>query len=203
MEFFEIPFFDDDFYKMCVRFLINFIALTALVKGCYYAFSKKADYLFTFYLVGTVVFFLCFTLKKYEIDLGLALGLFAIFGILRYRTDPLKVREMTYLFIVIGLSVINALSNKKMSYIEILTANAVVILMAYYLDRYWSRQSRQRTASKDVLYQSLDYIKPDQHELLKKDLEDKLGFEILKVEIGQIDFEKETVKVKIRYKKQL
>ena len=203
MEFFEIPFFDDDFYKMCVRFLINFIALTALIRGCYYSFSKKADYVFTFYLVGTVVFFLCFTLKKYEIDLGLALGLFAIFGILRYRTDPLKVREMTYLFIVIGLSVINALSNKKMSYIEILTANTVVILMAYYLDRYWSRQSRQRTASKDVLYQSLDYIKPDQHELLKKDLEHKLGFEILKVEIGQIDFEKQTVKVKIRYKKQL
>ena len=200
MEFFEIPFFDDDFYKMCVRFLINFTALTTLIKGSYYAFSKKADYVFTFYLVGTVVFFLCFTLKKYEIDLGLALGLFAIFGILRYRTDPLKVKEMTYLFIVIGLSVINALSNKKMSYIEILTANAVVILMAYYLDRYWSRQ---KTASKDILYQSLDYIKPDQHELLKKDLEDKLGFEILNVEIGQIDFERQTVKVKIRYKKQV
>ena len=192
--------FDDDFYKMCVRFIINITALIALVRGSYYAFSKKADYVFTFYLVGTVVFFLCFTLKKYEIDLGLALGLFAIFGILRYRTDPLKVREMTYLFIVIGLSVINALSNKKMSYVEILTANAVVILMAYYLDRYWSRQ---KTASKDILYQSLDYIKPDQHELLKKDLEDKLGFKILNVEIGQIDFERQTVKVKIRYKKQV
>lgn len=200
MEFFEIPFFDDDFYKMCVRFLINFTALTALIRCCYYAFSKKADYVFTFFLVGAVVFFLCFTLKKYEIDLGLALGLFAIFGILRYRTDPLKVREMTYLFIVIGLSVINALSNKKMSYVEILTANSVVILMAYYLDRYWSRQ---RTSSKDILYQSLEYIKPEQHDLLKKDLEDKLGFKILKVEIGQIDFEKQTVKVKIRYKKQL
>ena len=200
MEFLDVPFFDDDFYKMCVRFIINITALIALVRGSYYAFSKKADYVFTFYLVGTVVFFLCFTLKKYEIDLGLALGLFAIFGILRYRTDPLKVKEMTYLFIVIGLSVINALSNKKMSYIEILTANAVVILMAYYLDRYWSRQ---KTASKDILYQSLDYIKPDQHELLKKDLEDKLGLEILKVEIGQIDFERQTVKVKIRYKKQV
>lgn len=200
MEFLDVPFFDDDFYKMCVRFIINITALIALVRGSYYAFSKKADYVFTFYLVGTVIFFLCFTLKKYEIDLGLALGLFAIFGILRYRTDPLKVREMTYLFIVIGLSVINALSNKKMSYVEILTANAVVILMAYYLDRYWSRQ---KTASKDILYQSLDYIKPDQHELLKKDLEDKLGFKILNVEIGQIDFERQTVKVKIRYKKQV
>jgi hypothetical protein len=116
MELFGIPFFDDDFYKMVFRFFINFFFLTALIKFSYYKFSKKADYLFTFYLVGTIVFFLCFTLKKYEIDLGLALGLFAIFGILRYRTDPLKVKEMTYLFIVIGISLINALSNKKMSY---------------------------------------------------------------------------------------
>ena len=200
MEFFEIPFFDDDFYKMCVRFLINFFFLTALIRFTYFRFTQRANYLLTFYLVGTVVFFLCFTLKKYEIDLGLALGLFAIFGILRYRTDQLNIREMTYLFVVIGLSIINALSNKKMSYIEILTANTVVILMAYYLDRYWSRQ---KTASKDILYQSLDYIKPDQHELLKKDLEDKLGFEILNIEIGQIDFERQTVKVKIRYKKQV
>lgn len=198
MEFFEIPLFDDDFYKMCVRFLINFTALTALIRGCYYSFSKKADYVFTFYLVGVVVFFLCFTLKKYEIDLGLALGLFAIFGILRYRTDPLKVKEMTYLFIVIGLSVINALSNKKMSYIEIFTANTLIVLMAYYLDRYWSRQ---RTASKDIVYQSLELIKPEQQPMLKKELEEKLGFEILRLEIGQIDFERETVKIKIRYNK--
>ena len=92
MEFFGIPLFDDDFYKMIFRFLINIFFLTALIKYSYYKFSEKADYLFTFYLIGTIVFFLCFTLKKYEIDLGLALGLFAIFGILRYRTDPLKVR---------------------------------------------------------------------------------------------------------------
>ena len=113
MEFFEIPFFDDDFYKMCVRFLINFFFLTALIRFTYFKFTQRANYLLTFYLVGTVVFFLCFTLKKYEIDLGLALGLFAIFGILRYRTDQLNIREMTYLFVVIGLSIINALSNKK------------------------------------------------------------------------------------------
>ena len=136
MELFGIPFFDDDFYKMVFRFFINFFFLTILIKFSYYKFSKKADYLFTFYLVGTIVFFLCFTLKKYEIDLGLALGLFAIFGILRYRTDPLKVKEMTYLFIVIGISLINALSNKKMSYTEILVANSTVVVMAYFLDRY-------------------------------------------------------------------
>ena len=198
MELFGIPFFDDDFYKMIFRFLINIFFLTALIKYSYYKFSEKADYLFTFYLVGTIVFFLCFTLKKYEIDLGLALGLFAIFGILRYRTDPLKVREMTYLFVVIGLSLINALSNKKMSYTEIFVANSIVVAMAYFLDRYWNQQ---KTNTKDILYESLEHIRPEHHELLKTELEHKLGFEILSISLGQIDFKAETVKIKIRYKK--
>jgi len=198
MELFGIPFFDDDFYKMIFRFLINIFFLTALIKYSYYKFSKKAEYLFTFYLVGTIVFFLCFTLKKYEIDLGLALGLFAIFGILRYKTEPLKVREMTYLFVVIGLSLVNALSNKKMSYIEIIAANTTIVAMAYYLDLYWSRQ---KTYTKDILYESLEHIRPEHHELLKTELEHKLGFEILSISLGQIDFKAETVKIKIRYKK--
>ena len=198
MELFGIPFFDDDFYKMIFRFLINIFFLTALIKYSYYKFSEKADYLFTFYLVGTIVFFLCFTLKKYEIDLGLALGLFAIFGILRYRTDPLKVREMTYLFVVIGLSLVNALSDKKMSYTEIFVANSIVVAMAYFLDRYWNQQ---KTNTKDILYESLEHIRPEHHELLKTELEHKLGVEILSISLGQIDFKAETVKIKIRYKK--
>ena len=198
MEFFGIPLFDDDFYKMIFRFLINIFFLTALIKYSYYKFSEKADYLFTFYLIGTIVFFLCFTLKKYEIDLGLALGLFAIFGILRYRTDPLKVREMTYLFVVIGLSLVNALSNKKMSYTEIFVANTIVVAMAYFLDRFWSQK---KTNTKDILYESLEHIRPEHHEILKAKLEEKLGFEILSISLGQIDFNAETVKIKIRYKK--
>jgi hypothetical protein len=198
MEFFGIPLFDDDFYKMIFRFLINIFFLTALIKYSYYKFSEKADYLFTFYLIGTIVFFLCFTLKKYEIDLGLALGLFAIFGILRYRTDPLKVREMTYLFVVIGLSLVNALSNKKMSYTEIFVANTIVVAMAYFLDRFWSQK---KTNTKDILYESLEHIRPEYHEILKAKLEEKLGFEILSISLGQIDFKAETVKIKIRYKK--
>ena len=113
MEILGIPLFDDDFYKMIIRFSLNLFFLTAVVKFIYYKRSQKKEYLFTFYLIGIVVFFLCFTLKKYELDLGMALGLFAIFGILRYRTLPLEVREMTYLFVVIGIAVMNGLSNKK------------------------------------------------------------------------------------------
>ena len=209
MEFFGIPFFDDDFYKMLLRLSINMLYLTAIIKLSYYRFSKKTEFLFTFYLVGIVVFFLCFTLKKYELDLGLALGLFAIFGIIRYRTDPLKVREMTYLFVVIGVSIINALSNKKMSYMEILLANTFITASIYYLDRYWSQQRltpKEKTMPKDfgikdIVYNSLENIKPEQFDLLKNELEDSLGLEILKLDINEVDFEKQTAKIKIRYKK--
>ena len=209
MDIFGIPFFDDDLYKMLLRFLIDIVFLTAIIRLSYYHFSKKTEFLFTFYLVGIVVFFLCFTLKKYELDLGLALGLFAIFGILRYRTEPLKVREMTYLFVVIGVSVINALSNKKMSYMEILTANSFIFTATYYLDRYWSLQrvtpkeriSPKDFGTKDIVYNSLENIKPEQFSLLKKELEDSLGVEILKLDINEVDFEKQTAKIKIRYKK--
>ena len=209
MDLFGIPFFDDDLYKMLLRFLIDIVFLTAIIRLSYYHFSKKTEFLFTFYLVGIVVFFLCFTLKKYELDLGLALGLFAIFGILRYRTEPLKVREMTYLFVVIGVSVINALSNKKMSYMEILTANSFIFTATYYLDRYWSLQTvtpKERISpkdfgTKDIVYNSIENIKPEQFSLLKKELEDSLGVEILKLDINEVDFEKQTAKIKIRYKK--
>ena len=209
MEFFGIPFFDDDFYKMLLRLSINMLYLTAIIKLSYYRFSKKTEFLFTFYLVGIVVFFLCFTLKKYELDLGLALGLFAIFGIIRYRTDPLKVREMTYLFVVIGVSIINALSNKKMSYMEILLANSFITASIYYLDRYWSQQRltpKEKTMPKDfgikdIVYNSLENIKPEQFEMLKNELEGSLGVEIIKLDINEVDFEKQTAKIKIRYKK--
>lgn len=209
MELFEIPLFDDDFYKMILRLLINMFFLTAIIRMSYYHFSKKTEFLFTFYLVGIVVFFLCFTLKKYELDLGLALGLFAIFGILRYRTDPLKVREMTYLFVVIGLSVMNALSNKKMSYMEIVTANTFIFLATYYLDRFWSLQRvipKEKIApkdfgTKDIIYNNLENIKPQQFDLLKEELENSLGIEILNLDIVEVDFEKQTAKIKIRYKK--
>tara|TARA_B100001063_G_C16721684_1_gene533973 strand:+ start:181 stop:810 length:630 start_codon:yes stop_codon:yes gene_type:complete len=209
MEFFGIPFFDDDFYKMLLRLGINMLYLTAIIKLSYYRFSKKTEFLFTFYLVGIVVFFLCFTLKKYELDLGLALGLFAIFGIIRYRTDPLKVREMTYLFVVIGVSIINALSNKKMSYMEILLANSFITASIYYLDRYWSQQRltpKEKTMPKDfgikdIVYNSLENIKPEQFEMLKNELEGSLGVEIIKLDINEVDFEKQTARIKIRYKK--
>ena len=197
MEFLDIPLFDDDFYKMILRFFINLFFLTAIVKYIYHKNNENKDYFFTFYAIGIVVFFLCFTLKKYELDLGMALGLFAIFGILRYRTVPLDDKEMTYLFVIIGVSVMNALSNKKMSYIEIITANSAIVFGLYWLELYWSTNF---LISKKIVYETIENIHPSNHEKLKKDLEERLGIEIYDFEIGDVNFLRDTAQITIRYK---
>ena len=197
MELLGIPLFDDDFYKMIIRFLLNLFFLTAVVKYIYYKRSQKKEYLFTFYLIGIVVFFLCFTLKKYEPDLGMALGLFAIFGILRYRTMPLEVKEMTYLFVVIGIAVMNGLSNKKMSYAKIIAANSIIVLTLYILERYWTRTE---VFSKEVLYETIENIRPENHDKLKEDLEKRLGVTIIRFEIGNVNFLRDVAKITVHYK---
>ena len=197
MEIFGIPLFDDDFYKMLIKLIINVIFLTGIIRFIYYKYSKKKEYLFTFYLIGTVVFFLCFTLKKYELDLGMALGLFAIFGILRYRTTPIDVKEMTYLFVVIGISVMNALSNKKMSYVEILSANSIILLVVYFFERFYNQNM---VLKKDIIYETIENIHSDNHIKLKEDIQKRLGVQIVKLEIGDINFLRDTAEITVYYK---
>lgn len=199
MEFLDIPLFDDDFFKMMFRFVINFTFLTLIIRFIYYPFSKRKDYVFTYYLISVIVFFLCFTLKKYELDIGMALGLFAIFGIIRYRTDPIPIKEMTYLFVVIGVSVINSLANKKMSYAEIIGANTLIIIILVLIERYWALKQEE---SKSIIYENIENIKPENYEILKSDLEKRTGLEINNVTIGDIDFLRDIAKVTIFYFKE-
>lgn len=198
MEFLEIPLIDDDFYKMMMRFVINTFFLTIVIRFLYYVKSRRKDYLLTYYMISSIVFFLCFTLKKFELDVGMALGLFAIFGILRYRTNPVDIREMTYLFIVIGVSVINALANKKMSYAEIMTANIIVVVLLAGIENYWILKQE---VTKEVIYEKIENIKPENYNLLKLDLESRTGLQINKVEIGSVDFMKDTAVITIYYYK--
>ncbi|MCA9130540.1 MAG: DUF4956 domain-containing protein [Planctomycetales bacterium] len=130
MEFLEIPLFDDDIFKLLVRFAINSLFLSLIVAFAIYPRQREREFAFTAVMLNVIVFFICFTMKKLELDLGLALGLFAVFGVLRYRTDAIRVKEMTYLFIVIGIGVINSLSNKQTSYAEILLVNSVIFSVA-------------------------------------------------------------------------
>lgn len=197
-EFLNIPLFDDDFLKMVFRFFLNTTFLIIIIQWLYYKSVKKRDYLFTYYMIGVIVFFLCFTLKKYELDIGMALGLFAIFGIIRYRTNPVPIKEMTYLFVIIGVSVINSLANQKMSYAEIIGANIIIVSTIYIIERIWFREN---TLSKNIIYDKIENIKPEMHDLLILDLEERTGLKITEVEIGKIDFLKDTTSIKIKYLK--
>ena len=147
-------------------------------------------------MISIIVFFICFTLKKFELDIGMALGLFAIFGIIRYRTAPIEIKEMTYLFVVIGVSVINSLANKKMSYAEIISANAIIIFVLTIIERYWALKHE---ISKSVIYENIENIKPENYKLLIEDLEKRTGLTINKAIVGDIDFLKDTANVTIFY----
>ena len=123
IEFFGTDLFNKDFYELVIKLLFNLAIVSYIVRYLYYNSTKNKDYLFTYLMISITVFLLCFLLENVKLQLGFALGLFAIFGIIRYRTDPIPIKEMTYLFIVIGISIMNALANKKISYSELLFAN--------------------------------------------------------------------------------
>ena len=129
--------------------------LLILVRLLYYPVAKRKDYLFTYILLGTAIFLLCFLLENVKLQLGLALGLFAIFGILRYRTSQIPIKEMTYLFIVICISVINALANKKVSYTELIFTNITVLAITFALEKLWLLKHESR---KTIIYEKIGIL---------------------------------------------
>jgi len=130
MELFNIELINfQDLGELFFRFLFNFVVVFAIIRFIYYPIRKRKDYLFTYILISSVIFLLCFLLDNVKLEIGFALGLFAIFGIIRYRTRQIPIKEMTYLFLVIGISVINALSNKKISYAELAITNFLLIFV--------------------------------------------------------------------------
>lgn len=187
----------EDFTELLIRTLLNLAVLLILVRGLYYSISKRKDYLFSYLIIGTTIFLMCFLLENVKVEMGFALGLFAIFGIIRYRTRQVPIKEMTYLFLVIGISVINALSNKKVSYAELVFTNLLVIALTYVLEKLWL--IRHET-SKIINYEKIDLIKPEKHEELIEDLQERTGIRnINRAEVGRIDFLRDTARVKIFY----
>jgi hypothetical protein len=191
-----ITWFSTDFYALLIRLGINLFFLTILIRFLYYTKTKRKDYLFTYFLIGIITFFLCFGLMQMDIDTGMGLGLFAIFGIIRYRTDAIEIKEMTYLFMVIGISVINALASNELSISEVTVINVTVLLVTFILENLWLMKHETR---KTINYERIDLIKPDQRDLLKADLEKRTGLVINRVEVGKIDFLNDTAQVRIFY----
>ena len=148
-------------------------------------------------MISITSFVLCFALKKLDIDTGMGLGLFAIFGIIRYRTNTMRIKEMTYLFVSIGLSVVNALSGGQVSYAEVSFINVIVILVLLFLEYVWFQKT---DATKVIMYEKIENIKPENYDLLVADLEKRLGLKIVKAQVGKVDFLKDTAQVKIFFK---
>ena len=185
MEFLDIELFNQkDLVKLFVRFLIDFAFTFVIVRVLYFSANRRKDYLFTFIVFNLLTFFICFLLRKVPMELGFALGLFAVFGILRYRTEPIPIKEMTYLFIVIGLAMINALANKKISWAELLFVNTAILLVTLSFEKLWFNNEIQ---SKNVIYERIDLIKIEQRLEMIKDLRKRTGLDIVRVQIGKID----------------
>lgn len=182
--------------ELLIRFGINIVVIILLVRWLYYSTTRRKDYLFTYILISSVVFLLCYLLESVSLQIGFALGLFAIFGIIRYRTNPMPIKEMTYLFLVIGVSVINALTAGT-SLAEVLFANIAIVLITFVLEKVWLLR---HTSSKAIVYEKINLIVPEKYDEMIADLQERTGItDIQKVEIGAINFLKDTCQMIIYY----
>ena len=192
----ETPLIDmADLWQLLFLFVFNFIVVGIIIHFFYYPKSKRRDYYFTFTLISISVFFLIFLLGSVKLKIGFALGIFAIFGIIRYRTESVPIREMTYLFTITALSVINALSI-QVGLTEMLVTNAIFLLVTCLLE---SERWLKHTSSKLILYDRIQLITPDKREELIADLSARTGLHIQKIEIGHIDFLRDAAFIKVYY----
>ncbi|MBR3829661.1 MAG: DUF4956 domain-containing protein [Muribaculaceae bacterium] len=188
---------DQDFITLLCRCFFNMAIVWFIIHFLYYRKSQRRDYYFTFMLISLSIFFLIFLLGGEKIKVGFALGLFAIFGIIRYRTESMQVREMTYLFVIIAISVINALAGS--SYLVLATSNVIFILTIWICEgNTWLKH----TSCKTVQYDKINLITPDKREELMEDLKKRLGLNIVKVEVGAVDFLRDMAVLKVYYKPQ-
>lgn len=182
-------------FQLLWRFVFNVIIVGVIIHFFYYPKSRRRDYYFTFSLINVSVFLLIILMGGVKMKVGFALGIFAIFGIIRYRTESVQIREMTYLFVIIAISVINALAI-QLSILEILIANALFVLSVWILE---SERWLKHVSCKLVLYDKIDLITPDKHDDLIADLQKRIGVDVKKVEVGHVDFLRDSAMLKVYY----
>ena len=186
----------EDFLGLVIRLTLHLAFIFVLVRVIYYPIAKRKDFLFTYFLFSISIFLMCFLLESVKLEMGFALGLFAVFGIIRYRTDAIPIKEMTYLFIIIGMSVMNALINKKISLLELSFANMVIIATTYGLEKVWLLRHESQ---KIVIYENIELIQQGRRPELIADLQQRTGIKVNRVEVGKIDFLRDTVMLKIYF----
>lgn len=175
----------EDFTSLLVRFSLNLIIIVGIVVGLYAKTSRRKDFYFSYIAISMAIFLLCFLLANVKMELGFALGLFAVFSIIRYRTDSIPIKEMTYLFVIIAISVINALANKKISYLELLTTNLLIVGGLYILEKILNLRQE---ISYRIIYEKIENVQAGKEDILLEDLKQRTGINIKRFEISRIDF---------------
>ena len=189
------------FSNIFIRFSFNLLIAFVIIKLIYHRDYKGDDFVFTYFMFNTLIFFFAYILGNLDINMAFGFGLFAVFAILRYRTDPIPIKEMTYLFIVITIGVINALSGNQVVFIELLFANVTIVLLTFLLERHWVNNLPDNgLSSKTVVYNNMEMIKPENHQALIDELAQKTGLSIVSCKIGRLNFVENQVNVKLYYK---
>lgn len=182
--------------NLLLSFTFNLFVAIVLVRFIYYPSTRSKRYVLTFIAFNTVIFFVLHFMNSIQISLGVGFGLFAIFTILRYRTDPLPVREMTYLFIIAALPVMNSASLDETNWPQVILANLAILLLMFILERGWGFRY---DASKRIIYEKIELVRADRIEELVADLKERTGLKIKRVSIGKINFLKDTAELTIYY----
>ena len=184
--------------NLIIRFGFNLTIAFIIIKLIYQRNrANNLDFVFTYFMFNSLIFFFAFLLGNITINIGFAFGLFAVFAILRYRTDPIPIKEMTYLFIVITIGVINALSSAEVSYAELLFTNVALVGLTYFLETYWRKNLLVRIT---IEYEKIENIKPENHDTLLADLKERTGLNIQSFEFRRMNFLRDTARIRIYYK---
>lgn len=181
---------------LLARFALNLVCVWLIVHFFYYRRSRRRDYYFTFIMIAVSIFMLIHLMDDSKMKIGAALGLFAVFGILRYRTESIPIREMTYLFFIVALSVVNGMAN-KISLVELVVSNLIFIGIAALCE---SSLLVRQAAQKYVKYDNIALIVPERRRELIEDLESRLGVKVISVDVGSVDFLRDAALLKVTYK---
>jgi hypothetical protein len=179
------------------RLALNMFFTTLVVRYVYYRLYRNRDYTFTYFLINLITFSITYLFSKVPIELGFALGLFAVFGILRYRTESILVRNLTYMFVVIGLALLNALANGRIAFAELVITNAVIIATVAGLE---AASFSGREESRLIYYDRLDLLGPNARPELIADLRERTHLPVERVDIGNVDLLRDSVDLVIHYR---
>lgn len=184
-------------WGILMRFVITLAFLFVLIAAIYFRYSKKERFVFTFFLIGIIVFFICSMLKGVDIAIGMGLGLFAIFTILRFRTRNFSLKDMAYIFTVIGISVINSVNLPDFPFFGFMIINSIIVVAAFILEEFMRKYSFDKQS---INYDNIELLKPGNRHKLVKDLSSRTGQIILRIKIVKVDFKRETAELEIFYR---